>query len=75
MIETNFRMEAINSMRIYVTNSFALRDSIIYGGKTDTTTIQPDIVPPDIMVKMETAKTSKRKLDNTDINKFGDCPS
>ena len=46
-----------------------------YSGKTKTTTIQPDIVPPDIMVKMKTAKTTKQKLDNTDINKFGDCPS
>ena len=75
MIETNCRMEAINSMRIFVTNSFDSRDSMNYGGKTETTTIQPDIVPPDIMVKMKTAKTSKRKLDNTDINKFGDRPS
>ena len=25
--------------------------------------------------RMKTAKTNKQKLDNTDINKFGDCPS
>ena len=36
---------------------------------------QPDIVPLDIMDTMKTATTSKRKLDNTDINKFGDRPS
>ena len=35
---------------------------------------QPDIVPLDIMDTMKTATTSKRKLDNTDINKFGDRP-
>ena len=29
----------------------------------------------DIVSVMKTAKTSKRKLDNTDINKFGDRPS
>ena len=80
MMESNFRVAAINSVQNYVMvaeNSLkrdieSVRD---YSGKTKTTTIQPDIVPPDIMDKMKTAKTNKRKIDNTDMNRFGDRPS
>ena len=80
MMETNFRMTETNSTQNYIMLAEDLLKRDIksvrdYRGKTETTTIQPDIVPPDIMVKMKTTKTTKRKLDNTDINKFGDCPS
>ena len=80
MMESNFRVAAINSVQNYIMVAEDLLKRDIksvrdYSGKTKTTTIQPDIVSPDIMVKMKTAKTTKRKLDNTDINKFGNCPS
>ena len=106
MVETNFRILAINSTQNYIINSFNheiehvstrldneigyvnLRLDIArdYTDKTDTTrnsnksktppgnnVRQPDIVPPDIL-EMKTAKTNKRKIDNSDSNRFGDRP-
>ena len=154
MVETNFRILAINSTQNYIMDSFNREIGYVrtrldiemeyvnkrldiardYTGKTDTTrksnksktppknnVRQPNIVPPDIMdidtvtqlttatgilktdssstasktksktvhfneiadvkiiecrpySRMKTAKTNKRKLDNSDNNRFGDRP-
>jgi len=90
LIETNFRMLATTTTDNYITRQIGIvNDSFKreieyvnkrldtardYSGKTETTIIQPDIVPPDIL-EMKTAKTNKRKLDNSDNNRFGDRPS
>ena len=56
MMESNFRVAALNSMQNYIL-------------------LAEVSIRRDIESVMKTAKTSKRKLDNTDINKFGDRPS